>query len=74
MVNETVRVAAFTAELSKWIFKRCQRTSPEKTLDQNSPNDCREMQRCNPTPPKGEQSAKNDEKDEAEMQGKHKVG
>jgi len=67
MVNETVCVTAFTTELSKRIFKRCQRTSPEKTLDQNSPNNRRQMQESNPTSPEGEQSAKDDEKDEAEM-------
>jgi hypothetical protein len=32
------------------------------------------MQECNPTPPKGKQSAKNDEKDEAKMQDQHEVG
>lgn len=67
MFDKSARVTRFAAEISEIIFKRRKRANPYKILHEKSPDNRRNMQKCDPTPTQNEQTAKDCEQHEAEM-------
>ncbi len=66
--DKTAVVTFFTAERAEIIFHRRERTNPDEILHEKSPDNRRNMQKCDPTPTQNEQTAEHREQHEKDVQ------